>query len=30
VAGGVRVGTKGYFIRPTIFTDVTEQMRIGK
>ena len=30
MAGGVRVGNKGYFVKPTIFTDVTEEMRIGK
>lgn len=29
VAGGERVGKKGYFIRPTIFKDVNESMRIG-
>ncbi|GAA6020301.1 hypothetical protein JCM10207_003218 [Rhodosporidiobolus poonsookiae] len=28
--GGSRVGTKGYFIEPTIFTDVTPNMRIAK
>ena len=28
VVGGDRVGEKGYFIQPTIFTDVTEEMKI--
>ena len=27
-AGGVRVGERGYFVRPTVFTDVSEQMSI--
>ena len=26
--GGDRVGQKGYFIQPTIFTNVTEEMKI--
>jgi len=26
--GGVRVGDRGYFVRPTVFTDVSEQMSI--
>lgn len=26
--GGVRVGERGYFVRPTVFTDVSEQMSI--
>lgn len=30
VAGGKRVGTKGYFIEPTIFADVTDDMIIAK
>ncbi|CAR21223.1 Aldehyde dehydrogenase 5 [Lachancea thermotolerans] len=30
VAGGERLGDKGYFIKPTIFADVTEDMRIVK
>jgi aldehyde dehydrogenase (NAD+) len=30
VCGGVRVGSKGFFIRPTIFKDVNESMKIGK
>lgn len=30
VAGGERVGSKGYFIKPTIFADVTEDMTIVK
>ena len=28
--GGGRLGDKGYFIQPTVFTDVTEDMRIGR
>ena len=28
--GGKRLGDKGYFIQPTVFSDVTEDMRIGK
>lgn len=28
IVGGERYGNKGYFIRPTIFTDVTENMKI--
>ncbi|KAL4228000.1 Aldehyde dehydrogenase [Mactra antiquata] len=28
--GGERFGTEGYFIQPTVFSDVTENMRIGK
>jgi aldehyde dehydrogenase (NAD+) len=30
VAGGYRVGDKGYFIAPTIFVDVDDNMRISK
>jgi len=30
VAGGNRVAGKGCFIEPTVFADVTEDMRIGK
>ena len=30
VAGGKRVGTKGYFIEPTVFADVQDHMRIAK
>lgn len=29
-AGGVRVGTKGYFVKPTVFSDVKDDMRIAK
>ncbi|KAK2171980.1 hypothetical protein NP493_1008g00066 [Ridgeia piscesae] len=29
VCGGSRIGDKGYFIKPTVFADVTEDMRIG-
>jgi aldehyde dehydrogenase (NAD+) len=28
-AGGNRVGDRGYFIEPTIFTDVTDEMQIA-
>jgi len=30
VLGGERHGNKGYYIQPTIFTDVTEDMKIAK
>lgn len=30
LTGGERIGEKGYFIRPTIFYDVKEDMRIVK
>jgi len=30
VAGGERVGNKGYFVRPTIFTNVKDDMKIAK
>ncbi|KTA99431.1 Potassium-activated aldehyde dehydrogenase, mitochondrial [Nakaseomyces glabratus] len=30
ITGGERIGEKGYFIKPTIFGDVTEDMRIVK
>lgn len=30
VAGGNRVGQKGYFIAPTVFANATNQMRIGR
>jgi aldehyde dehydrogenase (NAD+) len=30
VCGGNRIGNKGYFIEPTIFADVTDEMRISK
>lgn len=29
-AGGVRVGDKGFFVRPTLFTGATNQMRIAR
>lgn len=29
-AGGTRVGSKGYFLRPTIFTGVTDSMKIAR
>lgn len=28
--GGNRHGDKGYFIQPTVFSDVTDNMRIAK
>ena len=28
--GGVQVGDKGYFIQPTVFSDVQDDMRIAK
>jgi aldehyde dehydrogenase (NAD+) len=28
--GGVRDGSKGYYIKPTIFTDVKDTMKISK
>lgn len=30
VAGGKRYGTKGYFVEPTVFADVTDDMTIAK
>ncbi|VDP75323.1 unnamed protein product [Echinostoma caproni] len=30
VTGGDRIGQKGYFIRPTVFADVTDEMTIAK
>ena len=30
VAGGERVGSKGYFLRPTVFAGVTDKMRIAR
>jgi aldehyde dehydrogenase (NAD+) len=30
VTGGKRVGSKGYFVEPTLFTDVTDDMRIAR
>jgi aldehyde dehydrogenase (NAD+) len=29
-AGGERAHSKGYFIKPTVFSGVTDQMRIAK
>lgn len=29
-AGGKRIGTKGYFIEPTVFADVKDDMKIAK
>lgn len=28
--GGARQGTEGYYVQPTVFSGVTENMRIGK
>jgi aldehyde dehydrogenase (NAD+) len=30
IEGGERIGTKGFFIQPTVFTDVTPEMTIVK
>ncbi len=30
VAGGCRVGDKGYFIAPTVFADVNDDMKIAR
>merc|ERR1719265_546025 len=30
VAGGEREGTKGFFVQPTVFTEVTDDMKIAK
>lgn len=30
VTGGSRVGDKGYFIQPTVFADVKDDMKIAK
>lgn len=30
VFGGGRHGDKGYFVQPTVFTDVQDHMRIAK
>lgn len=30
VAGGQRVGDKGFFVAPTVFADVKDDMRIAK
>jgi acyl-CoA reductase-like NAD-dependent aldehyde dehydrogenase len=30
MAGGERVGNNGYFLRPTIFAGVTEEMKIAR
>ncbi|MEM7463163.1 MAG: 5-carboxymethyl-2-hydroxymuconate semialdehyde dehydrogenase [Pseudomonadota bacterium] len=29
-AGGVKIGDEGYFVRPTLFTDANNQMRIAR
>ena len=28
--GGARLGSEGYFVQPTVFSGVTEKMRIGR
>lgn len=28
--GGSRIGTRGYFVQPTVFADVQDNMRIAK
>jgi acyl-CoA reductase-like NAD-dependent aldehyde dehydrogenase len=28
--GGARIGTKGYFIEPVVFSDVTDEMTIAQ
>lgn len=30
VAGGNRIGDKGYFVKPTVFADVKDNMKIAK
>lgn len=30
MAGGSRIGTSGYYIQPTVFADVTDNMTIAK
>lgn len=30
VVGGKRHGTKGYFVEPTVFADVTDNMKIAR
>lgn len=30
LAGGQRYGDRGYFIQPTVFADVTDDMRIAR
>lgn len=30
VAGGTRVGDRGYFLAPTVFADVKDDMRIAR
>lgn len=30
LSGGQRVGDKGFFIQPTVFGDVTDNMKIAK
>lgn len=30
IAGGEKIGDKGYFIKPTVFADVKDDMKIAK
>lgn len=30
IAGGERYGTKGFYIKPTVFADVKDDMKISK
>lgn len=30
VAGGDRLGTKGYYVQPTVFADVKDDMKIAR
>lgn len=30
VTGGSRIGDKGYFVQPTVFADVKDDMKIAK
>jgi len=30
VTGGLRIGNKGYFVQPTVFADVKDDMMIAK
>lgn len=30
VAGGSRIGTEGFFVQPTVFSDVTDTMTIAR
>lgn len=30
LTGGSRIGNKGYYVEPTVFTNVTDDMKIAK